>query len=74
MPQETARSSREYHKQIASALDDSFLRRALDKFAVEYRASRDAVFAEIDGAEAIRRIADVKDDAAKHIEELYRKF
>ena len=74
MPQETARSSRAYHKQIASALDDTFLRRALDKFAVEYRASRDAVFAEIDGAESVRRIAAVKDDAAKHIEELYRKF
>jgi len=74
MAHETASNSRSYHRQIASALEDSFLRRALDKFAVEYRASRDAVFAEIDGAEAIRRIADMKDGAAKRIEELYGRF
>ena len=31
-------SNREYHRQIADSLADSFLRRTLDKFAVEYRA------------------------------------
>ena len=74
MPRKTARGKREYHRQIASALGDSFLRRTLDKFAVEYKSSRDAVFSEIDGAAAIRRIADMKDDAAKRIEELYLRF
>jgi len=74
MPQETARTARAYHRQIADALEDSFLRRALDKFAVEYRSSRDAAFSEIDGAAAIKRIADMKDDAAKHLEELYQRF
>ena len=67
-------STRDYHRQIAAALDDSFLRRTLDKFAVEYRASRDAVFGEVDGESIIRRIADTKDSAAKHLEELYRQF
>jgi len=74
MQNTTASKPRDYHKQIASALEDSFLRRALDKFAVEYRASRDAVFSEIDGAAAIKRIADMKDGAAKRIEELYLQF
>ena len=74
MPHESPRSPRDYGKQIAAALDDSFLRRTLDKFAVEYRASRDAVFGEIDGETAIRRIAGVKDDAAKRLEELYGRF
>ena len=74
MANESPRNASEYRRQIASALDDSFLRRTLDKFAVEYRASRDTVFSEIDGAAAIRRIADMKDGAAKRIEELYRRF
>ena len=64
----------EYHKMIAEALDDEFLRRTLDKFAVEYRASRDKVFTEVDGADLIRRIADRKDWAAQHLEELYEQF
>jgi iron-sulfur cluster protein len=74
MPQNTARTTGEYHKQIAAALDDTFLRRTLDKFAVEYRTSRDAVFAEIDGSAAIKRIADMKDAAAKRLDELYEQF
>ena len=74
MQKEAARTPRDYHRQIASTLEDSFLRRTLDKFAVEYRASRDAVFAEIDGAESIKRIAEIKDGASKRIEELYRQF
>ena len=71
---ESPRSARTYHRQIEEALNDSFQRRTLDKFAVEYRASRDKVFEEVDGRELIRRIADVKDSAAQHIEELYAQF
>ena len=74
MPHESPRSARAYHRQIEEALNDSFQRRTLDKFAVEYRASRDKVFEEVDGRELIRRIADVKDAAAQHIEELYAQF
>ena len=74
MSHKSPRSAGEYHKQIADALNDTFLRKTLDKFAVEYRASRDAVFAEIDGKPAIKRIADTKDAAAKHLEELYSRF
>ena len=63
-----------YAREIEEALKDGFLRRTLDKFAVEYRAGRDRVFAEVDERALIQRIADVKDDAARHMEELYEKF
>ena len=67
-------STGKYHRQIADALNDSFLRNTLDKFAVEYRSSRDAVFGEIDGDSLTGQIAAMKDDAAKHLEELYLQF
>ena len=63
-----------YKRDIKAALNDSFLRRTLDKFAVEYRAGRDRVFSEVDERGLIRRIADVKDAAAQHTEELYARF
>ncbi len=71
---ESPRSARAYHRQIEEALSDSFQRRTLDKFAVEYRASRDKVFEEVDGRGLIRQIADMKDDAARRIDELYERF
>ena len=74
MPHESPRTAKAYHRQIAAALEDSFLRRTLDKFAVDYRASRDAAFSEIDGRALIARIAEVKDSAARHFEELCAKF
>ena len=63
-----------YAHEIEAALKDGFLRRTLDKFAVEYRAGRDRVFAEVDERGLIQRIADVKDGAARHMEELYERF
>ena len=63
-----------YAREIEAALKDGFLRRTLDKFAVEYRAGRDRVFAEVDERGLIQRIADVKDDAARRMEELYERF
>ena len=74
MQHEQPRITSDYHRQITDALNDSFLRRTLDKFAVEYRVSRDAVFEETEGRETIKRIAEVKDGAAKHLEELYAQF
>ena len=64
----------DYRKDIDSALEDSFLRRTLDTFAVAYRANREAVFKEVDERGLIRQIADAKDDACKHMEELYEQF
>ena len=47
MERTSPNSSSEYDRQISDALNDSFLRKTLDKFAVEYRASRDSVFEEM---------------------------
>ena len=63
-----------YHKDIDSALEDTFLRRTLDTFAVAYRANREAIFKEVDERGLIRQIADAKDDACRHMEELYTQF
>lgn len=64
----------EYHKEIDEALEDSFLRKTLDDFAIAYRANRTAVFKEIDERGLIQYIADTKDYACKHMEELYTQF
>ena len=69
-----ATSSRAYHREIESALEDSFLRRTLDKFAVEYRESRDRAFSEIDGPALISAIAAAKDAAAHDMDALYARF
>lgn len=63
-----------YRKQIDEALNDDFLRRTLDTFAVAYKANRENVFNEVDERGLIKKIADAKDDACKHMEELYEKF
>lgn len=64
----------DYRKKIDEALSDDFLRKTLDTFAVSYKANRESVFKEVDERGLIRQIADAKDDACKHMEELYEQF
>ncbi len=64
----------EYRKELESALDDEFLRKTLDNFAVAYKANRETVFQEVDEKALIKRIADAKDDACRRMEELYTQF
>ncbi|MDO5483327.1 MAG: LUD domain-containing protein [Desulfovibrionaceae bacterium] len=71
---EAPKNLSDYRKQIDSALQDDFLRRTLDTFAVAYRANREAVFKEVDERALIGKIADAKDDACKHMEELYQQY
>lgn len=68
------KTTKDYKQEIDEALNDKFLRKTLDKFAVEYRVSRENVFSEIDGRAIIKQVADAKDDACQHMEELYAKF
>ena len=67
-------SAADYHNRIDEALHDDFLRRTLDKFAVEYRKSRTDVFQEVDERGLIKQIADAKDYACQHMDELYAQF
>lgn len=63
-----------YRDELQKTLDDTFLRETLDKFAIAYKANREAIFKDIDEKELIQQIADAKDYAAQHMEELYVQF
>ncbi|MDL2269672.1 LUD domain-containing protein [Desulfosarcina sp. OttesenSCG-928-A07] len=65
---------REYRKSIQEALDDEYLRKTLDTFAVDYHASRIAAFKTMDEKEVIREIAEAKDSAISRMDELYTQF
>lgn len=67
-------NSSDYHKRLDEALHDEFLRRTLDTFAVSYRESRAQVFKEVDEKGLIKKIADAKDYACQHMDELYAQF
>ena len=68
------KNMKEYHGQIREALDDAFLRKTLDKFAVDYKANRARIFQGWDVPELIKDVADIKDNAAQHMMELYEQF
>lgn len=69
-----AKNMKEYHGQIQEALDDKFLRATLDKFAVEYKANRTRIFDGMDVDGLIKEVADIKDNAAQHMMELFEQF
>ncbi len=68
------KNSTEYGQQLDEALDNTFLRKTLDNFAVAYKANRENVFKQINAPEIIEKIACVKDKAAQNLEELYEEF
>ena len=68
------KNMKEYHGQIQEALDDMFLRKTLDMFAVDYMANRARIFQGWDVPELIKDVADIKDNAAQHMMELYEQF
>ena len=69
-----AKNMKEYHGQIQEALDDKFLRATLDKFAVEYKANRTRIFDGMDVDGLIKEVADIKDNAAQNMMELFEQF
>ncbi len=64
----------EYSGELEKALDNTFLRKTLDNFAVAYKTNRENVFKQINAPEIIAKIADVKDKAAQNLEALYEEF
>ncbi|MBQ9105947.1 MAG: LUD domain-containing protein [Mailhella sp.] len=68
------KNMQEYHGQIQEALEDKFLRKTLDKFAVDYKANRARIFQGWDVPELINDVANIKDNAAQHMMELYKQF
>ena len=63
-----------YRKECHNSLDNEYLRTALDKFAVAYKESRKNAFAGHDVEQLIDEIAEMKDDALAHLDELYEQF
>jgi iron-sulfur cluster protein len=63
-----------YHKALHESLENAFLRKALDKFAVDYRASRANIFKDVPERELIARIAEDKDRSCKRLDALYQQF
>jgi iron-sulfur cluster protein len=70
----TARTLREYNQTLRSALDNAFLREAMDKFATAYPTGRANAFREYDEAALIAKVAEVKDAALGRLDELFEQF
>jgi iron-sulfur cluster protein len=71
---QTARNLKAYKKDVKGALDNTFLREAMDKFAVAYRTSRANAFREMDVDALVAEIAAAKDAAIGQMEALYETF
>ena len=69
-----AESLKAYKNRLDDALGNEFLRKAMDNFAVAYRASRENAFTGMDTAELIQTVADVKADAVIRNQELMAAF
>jgi iron-sulfur cluster protein len=69
-----AKNLKEYRKEMQESLDNSFLRQALDTFAVAYRASRARAFAEFDVDQLVADVAEAKDAVLPRLDELFQEF
>ncbi|MBZ2171969.1 L-lactate dehydrogenase (quinone) large subunit LdhH [Nitratidesulfovibrio sp. SRB-5] len=71
---QTAKTLKEYRKELRESLDNEFLREAMDKFATAYPVSRANAFRGLDEKAMIAEVADAKDAAAKNMDSLYAQF
>ncbi len=69
-----AQNKKEYKEHIDQALSDDYMHKTLDKFAVEYKISRDTAISSVSFKECVQTIANTKDYCAQHLEELYEQF
>jgi L-lactate utilization protein LutB len=69
-----AKNLKEYRKEMQESLDNNFLRKALDTFAVTYRASRTRAFAEFDVDRLVADVAEAKDSVLPRLDELFAEF
>jgi iron-sulfur cluster protein len=65
---------KDYQKEVRVALDNRFLRSAMDKFAVAYRAAREKAFESMDKSRLVEEVARRKDDAVAHMDRLLEQF
>ncbi len=69
-----AKDLKGYKQEVQDALDNSFLRTAMDNFAVAYRTGRDNAFAGLDVEDLIAQIAASKDSAIGQMDALFDEF
>jgi len=69
-----AKDLKSYRKELRAALDDKFLRAAMDRFAVDYRAGRAEVFAGLDLEALTEEIVRTRDDSIARMDELFEEF
>jgi len=65
---------KDYKKEVDSALANGFLRKAMDKFAIAYRDSRETVFLGMDVDAMAKEIGAAKDNAIARMDKLYAQF
>jgi iron-sulfur cluster protein len=65
---------RSYKHRLDTALDNRFLRQAMDKFAVAYRTSRQNAFAGMDVDALVQQVADTKAGAIRNNAALLKQF
>ncbi len=71
---DTAQNLKEYKKRLRRALDNDFLRTTLGAFAGAYQEGRARALTGVDLPELRRQIAQGKDEALPHLEEMYEAF
>ncbi len=71
---QTAKTLSDYNKELREALDNTFLRGAMEKFATAYPVGRANAFREYDVAALIDEVAKVKDAGISRLNELYAEF
>jgi iron-sulfur cluster protein len=71
---QTAKDMKEYRSELREALSNEFLRKAMDNFAVAYRAAREKAFAGLDIPRVVKTIADSKDASVARMDELFAAF
>jgi len=69
-----AKNLKEYKAEVNGALQNEFLRSAMDNFAVAYRTGRANAFAGMDIEGLVSEIAATKDAAISRMEELFEEF
>lgn len=65
---------REYRRQLKKALENDFLRKTLDNFALSYMEARERAFEGIDFDELRLKLSSARRSAVERLEELYEGF
>lgn len=71
---EKSETLKQYRDRVDNALDNQFLRSAMDKFAIAYRESRKNAFKGMDIDILIAEVAAIKRDAIRKGDELFEQF